>query len=436
MATPAPSDTAAESPPARTGAAFAWIRYLPPVRLAWLFLAGLGAYESYYLAGLGAASLVAIPIVAAIVDLAFQGIRFTRWRFPDAALVTGLFLALIFPPVAPLLLTGAVAFAAVALRHALRYRGRPWFNPAALGVLLGTLLFGLAPSWWVGIGPYGEIAVVALGLLLIARAPHSWRLPAVFLASYGVLSIVQHVVVGAATDPRLLLLQVADPATLFFALFMVPEPRTSPGAAHQKVLYAGAIGTAAAFLPLFLPSLGIVVSLLIGNLLAVALRRTPVEDRVPTTAPTEARGSRAARRAASSRAKDRRAPSRWPATYRAGSAILVVLVLAAVAGTNPLGATPAPLVKVSNPVNPGSGGGGGGVSAACQTDNPSIPASELATLHKMLGPSVILSYNAGTGVVKFYDPVNQVTVTEYDLYEDYGFAEFNGDDYAVSGCAA
>jgi len=29
-----------------------------------------------------------------------------------------------------------------------------------------------------------------------------------------------------------------------------------------------------------------------------------------------------------------------------------------------------------------------------------------------------------------------VTVTESDLYEDYGFAEFNGDDSAVNGCSA
>jgi hypothetical protein len=48
---------------------------------------------------------------------------------------------------------------------------------------------------------------------------------------------------------------------------------------------------------------------------------------------------------------------------------------------------------------------------------------------------VILSYNSATGVVVFYDPVNQVTVTETDLYEDYGFAEFNGDDSAVAGCS-
>ena len=60
----------------------------------------------------------------------------------------------------------------------------------------------------------------------------------------------------------------------------------------------------------------------------------------------------------------------------------------------------------------------------------------MTELHKLLGPSVILSYDSSTGVVVFYDPVNYVTVTESDLYEDYGFADFNGDDYAVSGCAA
>jgi hypothetical protein len=64
-----------------------------------------------------------------------------------------------------------------------------------------------------------------------------------------------------------------------------------------------------------------------------------------------------------------------------------------------------------------------------------IPASTAKSLHQRLGPSVLLSYDGSTGVVKFYDPVNHVTVTETDLYEDYGFAEFNGDDYAVSGCS-
>ncbi len=407
-----------------------WLRWLPPARLAWILLAALGGYSSFYLNGLGATSLVVVPFVAVIVDLALQGIRFERWRFPDAALVTGLFVALILPPTAPLLLGGTLAFAAIAIRHALRSRGHPWFNPAALGILLGTLVLGMAPAWWVGIGPWGEYLVVAFGLLLIARSTASWRLPATFLLVYGFLSIVQHLVLGASTDARVLLLQAVDPATVFFALFMVTEPRTAPAAPHQKVLYAGTIGTLAAFLPTFLPSLGILVSLLGGNLLAVALRHGALAAPAPGSTRTSGASSRRTGRASGRRRKA--APARWPVAYRLGAGIAVVVVLVAVVSAAPLSPSAAPIIKITSP---GAPSGGGVVATSCQSDNPSIPSSELSSLHKVLGPSVILSYDASTGVVVFYDPANHVTVTEYDLYEDYGFAEFNGDDYAVSGCA-
>jgi len=115
-----------------------------------------------------------------------------------------------------------------------------------------------------------------------------------------------------------------------------------------------------------------------------------------------------------------------------GAAVLTVIVVAAIVAANPVAHTAVPLVQT--PSSPG--GGGGGSLANCQHDNPTIPAATLSELHKLLGPSVILSYDSSTGVVVFYDPVNQVTVTESDLYEDYGFAEFNGDDYAVSGCSS
>jgi len=389
-------------------------------------LVGLGIYGSNYLGGLGATSLVVAPVIAGIVDLGFQSVRYDRPRFPDSALATGLFIALIFPPTASLVLVATVAFAAVAFRHVLRFRGRPWFNPAATGILLGTLFLGLAPAWWVGIGPYGEVAIIAMGLVLLARTPHQWRLPAIFLVTYGLLAAVQHIVAGTSLDPHVLLLQAVDPATLFFALFMVVEPRTAPGAAHEQVLYAGVVGVSAAFLPLFMPSLGILVALLVGNTLALMLRRHGARASVPRSSAARSKG-RAGRPAGG-------ASLRWPATYRAGAGILALIVVTAVVAANPVAHSAVPLVQT--PVSPVGGGGGGGTQAACQTDNPSISSSTLSQLHKVLGPSVILSYNAGTGVVVFYDPVNHVTVTESDLYEDYGFAEFNGDDYAASGCAA
>jgi len=396
-------------------------RALPPVRLLWLVLIGLGVYGSNYLGGLGATSLVVAPVIAGIVDLGFQSVRYNRPRFPDAALATGLFIALIFPPNASLVLVATVAFAAVAFRHVLRYRGHPWLNPAATGILLGTLFLGLAPAWWVGIGPYGELALVALGLVLLARTPHQWRLPALFFATYGLLSVVEHVVAGTSLDPHVLLLQAVDPATLFFALFMVVEPRTAPAAAHEQVLYAGVVGVSAAFLPLFMPSLGILVALLGGNLLAVVLRRQNSRVAVPRRSPTRSKSG--AKRASGP------SPIRWPTSYRVGAGILSLIVVAAVVAANPVAHSAVPLIQAPAPI------GGGGSQANCQTDSPSIPASELSQLHKLLGPSVILSYDSSTGVVVFYDPVNHVTVTESDLYEDYGFAEFNGDDYAVSGCA-
>ena len=402
-------------------------RALPPVRVLWLILAGLGVYGSNYLGGLGASSLLVAPIIAVVADLGFQLVRFDRPRFPDPAIATGLFIALIFPPTASIVLLATVAFAAVAFRHVLRFKGRPWFNPAATGIVLGTAFLGLAPAWWVGIGPYGEVAVIALGLTLLARTPRQWRLPGVFLLTYGLLAAVQHVVVGSSLDPHVLLLQAFDPATLFFALFMVAEPRAAPVASHEQVLYAGTVGVSAAFLPLFLPSLGILVALLAGNTLALLLRRHAASASVPRRAP-----SRAVARA--SRATGR-APLRWPSSYRVGAGILTVIVIASVVGANPAAHNALPLVQ--SPSSPGGlGGGGSGVQASCQSDNPSIPASTLSELHKVLGPAVVLSYNSANGVVVFYDPVNHVTVTESDLYEDYGFAEFNGDDYAVSGCAA
>ncbi|MGP8110744.1 MAG: RnfABCDGE type electron transport complex subunit D [Thermoplasmata archaeon] len=415
-------------------------RALPPVRLLWMFLAVLAVYgiETFgYAAGL--ASLLVLPVVAVVLDLLFQAARFPRPRFPDAAIATGLFLALIFPPTAPLLLAATAAGGAIALRHILRYRGRPWFNPAMTGALLGSFLFGLAPAWWVAVGPpvgyygtVGEFAMLAMGGVLLLRNWRAWRLPAAFFLTYAILAVFQHVIVGASTDPRILFLEAIDPVTIFFGLYMVAEPRTAPAALRAQTLYAGVVGVAAALFPIFTPTIAVLLALFVGNLMSVALRRAP-----ESSASVSASGAAAARRGGARRADRLRAkagratPVRWSVAYRIGAGFAAFVAIAAVAGIGGLGHSSAPLFQLTGP-----GGGGGGGAANCEKDNPSIPVSTLSTLHKMLGPSVILSYNSGTGVVVFYDPVNQVTVTETDLYEDYGYAEFNGDDYAVSGCAA
>jgi Na+-translocating ferredoxin:NAD+ oxidoreductase RnfD subunit len=398
---------------------------IPPTRALWILLAILAGYGVWFLGtGIGIAAAIGLPILAAAVDLVFQRIRFDRARFPDAAIATGLFLALLFPPVVPALAAGAATVSAITLRHVLRSRGRPWLNPAAAGMVIGAVFFGLSPAWW---GAINEELVVALGVILLLWQLRNWRLPVVFLGSYAALAIVERVIFSVSSGivlvPMVLFLSAVDPAVLFFGLFMVAEPRTAPSAKGLQPIYAVSVAAGAALLPLVLPTISALVGLLVGNLLAVAMRSPAFARAAPVgrTSGTGAGRSRAAEAAS----------LRWSPARRigAGFAVFFVIAILASAGSGP-SSHGTPLVG-SRPIS----GGGTAVSATqCSHDNGSISATSLSSLHKTLGPSVILSYNPATNLVVFYDPVNSVTVTETDLYEDFGFAEFNGDDYTSVGC--
>jgi len=411
-----------------------WPGWLPPARTVWIALAILAGYGTLFLRGTSLPSLLLLPALAAAVDLGLQRVRFSSLRLPDAALATGLFLVLLLPPVVPLVAAVSVTVAAIVLRHAIRFRGHPVMNPAAMGLLIGAVLFGTAPAWWVALGPYGLWLMLGLAAVVLARNSSRWQLLVAFFAIYAPFMVVDRILFGAALAPHVLLLEVLDPSVLFFGLYMVMEPRTAPSAPAGQLLYGGVVALAAVFLPTVLPSVGIVVALLLGNLVAVVIRweqSRSTESGIPNR-PAKPRRS----------ATQSVTPARWSVSRRTGAAMLVVLAVAVVASASVSPATTPSVLVSAPPSSGGSGGGGsgggsgGGVGASlCSADNTNIPAATLSSLHSMLGPSVILSYSPNSGLVVFYDPVNQVTVTETDLYEDYGYAEFNGDDFAVSGCA-
>ncbi len=411
----------------------AFARLPRPARLLWIFLLVLGAYAILFsLQGEGLFPLVALPALAVETDILFQMFRYHHIRAPDSALATGLLLALLLPPSVPLLQAIGVASAAIALRHVLRVQDRPVFNPAAAGMLMGALFFGLAPSWW---GSIGIDLVVVLGIVLTLRTPGSWRVPVAFLLCYGVLSVLGTLLLGAVTTPMVLLLGVLDPSILFFMFFMVPEPRASVTRPGDRWTFGATVGIASAILPALLPSLAPLVALLVGNVLAVGLRRRQaVEVPAPSKARRPSRGGKRHRREPKVRAPAVRERSEWKTPQRVVAGALVVVLLGGMAfALNPPRVTPyfSAVRPTTAPVPAGT------VSATsnCTVDNPSISSSLASFLHQRLGPSVLISADTGTGTVVFYDPVNKVTITETNIYEDYGFAEFNGDDYAVLGCS-
>lgn len=394
---------------------------LLPVRVVWVALLAIALWGIYYLQGSGWYELFLFP-VAALTDIAFQRIRFDHLRLPEGALATAGFLILLFPPTSSLLLSGTATILALTLKHVIRRAGVPLFNPAALGVLAGAVFLGLAPSWWVGLGTPGFILLPVLGALIFWRNLSRWEVVTSFFLAYAGIASLYLFFFQQISTPDLFLLKIFDPATVFFGLYMVSEPRTSPADPALQPLFGAAVAIGSVGLSLVLPTTGVLVALIGGNVLQFVFRLRAAHAPAPS---------------AERKKKRRHAPlsaaERWSIPRRASAGIAVLLLLGLVAASTGPSATPAPLVA-TNPTAPPSSGGSTTYSN-CQADNPSIPSATLSQLHSVLGPSVILSYDANTGVVVFYDPVNHVTVTETDLYEDYGYAEFNGDDYAVSGCS-
>ena len=401
-----------------------------PARLLWICLLILGVYAILFtLQGAGVVPIIALPALAVETDVLFQMFRYRKVRAPDAAMATGLLLALLLPPSVSLLEAAGVASAAIALRHVLRVQDRPLFNPAAAGVLMGALFFGLAPSWWGSIGMW---LVVVLGVLVTLRTPGSWRIPAAFFVSYGLLSVFGNLVLGEVTSPTVLLLGAVDPAMLFFGFFMVPEPRTSVSRPGDRWIFGLAAGVASGILPALLPSLAPLVGLLFANLVAAFLRRSqaaaaPEPEAKPARKPSKREQARRRRRPVVQETR-----TEWKTPQRAVSGIVIVVLLGGMAfALNAPTTTPFTAVRPSLP----AAAGNLTASSNCTTDNPTVPSDVATFLHQRLGPSVILAADTNTGTVVFYDPANHATVTETNIYEDYGFAEFNGDDYAVMGCS-
>ena len=258
-----------------------WKRYLPPVRLVWIFLLAIVWREDGFSSVAQAGPILAVLFVGVVTDLGFQRVRFPRLRVPDAALATSLFVAIIIWPASVGLAIVSIAVLSVGLRHLVRVNSHPWFNPAAVGITLATVVFGMSTSWHVGLTPVDALVVAVMGAVLIFRAPHTYRIAVGYFAAFLPLTAVLTLALGGGHHLLLLLEEGAiGPASVFFGVFMVTEPRTAPSSRLMMWAFAILVGVVAAALPVVfteVPTLGAVgvlvpfLALFIGNLFTIVL---------------------------------------------------------------------------------------------------------------------------------------------------------------------
>ena len=240
-------------------------------------LLGVAAPNS---AGDGPRLLAAGALAAAALDVMIVYGMWGEWAFPSGALLTGLFIGGLVDPFERVQVVVVIAIAAIFAKHIVRMGGSHVFNPAALGLVASSVVFGSGQSWWAALPDLGAIGVAAVAVSgwWIARRLNKLPMVATFLGAYLVLFTVT--AIAGSPDQVSEVFRSPDlQAALFFAFFMLTDPPTSPVRYRDQAIYGAlvAAGSYAVFM-----QFGVVYFLLAGLLAGNAVeagRRTVARRR-------------------------------------------------------------------------------------------------------------------------------------------------------------
>ena len=243
---------------------------------------------SAFFYGFGIGALVSVLIAAAtasILDLLINYFKFKTIEFPYSAFISGLFIGGLLTQNLQwwiYVLAGAIA---VLSKHAIKVHGKHIFNPANFGILAVFLIFNAANSWWIA---------SPLWLVIIFGIFISWRLKRFdlaisFLAAYYILhSFIDRSIIVASmqmmSNMPMMMNNFYQSFTnqgtiLFFAMFMLIEPKTNPAARKQRIFYGILVALMLIGIEIYNPRFGIPFVLAVANLFVPLLNRISFEFR-------------------------------------------------------------------------------------------------------------------------------------------------------------
>jgi len=204
--------------------------------LALLVFAAAGAY-TYGPSQTLPQVLIAVAAANAF-DMAAKYIKTRKIVFTKSATITGLFIGLLLGLSSEYYLPVAAAAVAIASKHLINVKGRHVFNPALLSMLFLWVAFSALPAWWGSFAfptqqfPWLNLLVVAaLGVVIMVRQKR-YDLVLPFVGAFMLLSFVTNTLLAGS-----LLVPIIDSTTLFAAMFMLVEPKTSPLFSRARIFY-------------------------------------------------------------------------------------------------------------------------------------------------------------------------------------------------------
>lgn len=209
-----------------------------------------------------APQLAGALVAATVVELIAIRLRFKKIVLPKSALITALITATVLPLGAAAWKAALVVALTLAVKHFVRPMGKHIFNPAALAIVVSGILFKIHPGWWSE--SYLPLTIV-LGLYVTYRIRKWWQVVS-YLIAYGIIGfaiVVYHEGLSSLQFTIPYWIGVFSGVPWFFALFMVPEPRTSPGARTPSIIFGALAAIVGATVPIFTP---IINGLLAANM--------------------------------------------------------------------------------------------------------------------------------------------------------------------------
>jgi Na+-translocating ferredoxin:NAD+ oxidoreductase RnfD subunit len=219
-------------------------------------------------------SLLGAALAAGVTDAVILRKKHKAWEFPDGAVLTALFVAMVLSSIVPWHQVAITSVAAVLSKYIFRSRWSNVFNPAALAIVASFYVFGTAQNWWGALPELPPLALVVLFATGLFIADRVNKIPMVlsFLGVYYLLFTLT----SFYGNPELVAEIYRSPdlhAALFFAFFILTDPPTSPAKYPSQVVYGVIVAvTSYAFFEMAGVVYYLLAGVLIGNIYE-ALRR-------------------------------------------------------------------------------------------------------------------------------------------------------------------
>ena len=176
-----------------------------------------------------APGLVSAVASAGLIDLLILRKKYNVWEFPDGAVLTGMFVAMVLSPYEPWYVAACTSAFAIVTKYMFRTRSANVFNPAALALVVAFYVFDTGQSWWGAlpeITPVAMVVLFATGIFITDRV-NKMPLVLAFLGTYYLL-FTTTAFLGDANGVAEVFRTPDLNAVLFFAFFILTDPPTSP----------------------------------------------------------------------------------------------------------------------------------------------------------------------------------------------------------------